>query len=142
MERTGILLLLLLAACFRGMAQPDDNTDEHFADRQDQQCIVYQHTEQMAEFLGGSEQLRAFIRMYLKYPPAAKKEDREGRVVLTFVVQEDGSLTDIRVARSAGKDLDEEAVRLAESMPCWIPGKQNGYAVPVYFHLPVTFKLE
>ena len=106
------------------------------------QAAIYQNTEQMAEFPGGSEQLRAFIRSYLKYPPAAKKKDREGRVVITFVVLEDGSITDIRVSRSAGKDLDEEAIRLVDSMPCWIPGKQNGRAVPVYFHLPVTFKLE
>ena len=97
--------------------------------------------EKMAEFPGGTGKMMDYISRVLKYPEEAKEDGIGGRVYLTFVVERDGSLTDIRVLRSAHPSLDNEAVRMVKTMPKWTPGEQNGTACRVQFTLPVTFKL-
>ena len=100
----------------------------------------YDAVEQMPTFPGGEAELMKFIRDNLKYPLTAKKEGIQGRVILRFVVTKTGAIDNITVLRSLDPACDEEAIRLIKSMPRWIPGKQNGNAVPVYYTLPVVFK--
>ena len=101
-------------------------------------CYV---TEQMPQFPGGEKALMAFIYDNLKYDTIAMCYNGvAGRVVLRFVINEDGSVSDITVARSLDPLLDKEAIRVVELMPKWIPGKQNGEVCKVWYNLPVTFK--
>ncbi|MES2779368.1 MAG: energy transducer TonB, partial [Bacteroidota bacterium] len=95
----------------------------------------------MPSFEGGPEAMANYIRHQLVYPPQAIEFDREGKVVVSFVVQVDGSVTDIQILKGFGFGSEEEARRVIEHMPKWIPGKQNGKIVPVNLILPIVFQL-
>ena len=96
----------------------------------------------MPSFPGGMGALMQYLSSHIKYPVVAEENGIQGRVVCTFVVERDGSITDVKVVRGVDSSLDKEAVRVVKSMPRWIPGKQNGSAVRVKYTLPVTFKLQ
>lgn len=98
--------------------------------------------EQMPQFPGGDQELMRYIASNLKYPTIAAENGIEGRVVLRFVVNKDGVVSDAQVLRSLDPSCDKEAIRVVKSMPKWVPGKQNGRNVPVYYTLPVLFKLQ
>lgn len=98
--------------------------------------------EQMPQFPGGDSELMKFIGNNLKYPPIAAENGIEGRVVIRFVVGKDGKVSDAQVLRSLDPSCDKEAIRVVKSMPTWVPGMQNGRKVPVYYTLPVLFKLQ
>jgi len=83
-----------------------------------------------------------YLNSNIKYPVVAQENGVQGRVVVSFVVEKDGSITDVRVVRSVDPSLDREATRVVKSMPHWIPGKQNGSAVRVKYNVPVSFKLQ
>jgi TonB family protein len=100
---------------------------------------VFRFVEQMPEFPGD---LQDYLNKHLSYPTAARKKGVEGRVVLQFIVETNGSIRDVKVVRSAAPELDAEAVRVVKAMPAWISGKQNGRRVAVYMNVPVTFRLE
>ena len=95
----------------------------------------------MPEFPGGNGALMKFISETIKYPEAALKEGREGRVVVQFVVESDGTVADPTVVRRLDPDFDEEALRVVSAMPKWIPGRQGGKAVAVRYTIPVTFRM-
>ena len=78
----------------------------------------------------------------MKSPSIAAENGVQGRVIVQFVVEKDGSVTDVHVAKSVDPSLDKEASRVVKAMPKWIPGKQNGSAVRVKYTVPVTFKLQ
>ncbi len=101
----------------------------------------YEAVEQMPQFPGGDAELMKFIYDNLRYPAVAQENGIQGRVILRFVVSKTGSIENVQVLRSPDPSLEKEAIRVVKSMPNWIPGKQNGNNVPVYFTLPVTFKL-
>lgn len=103
---------------------------------------VYEVVEQMPEFPGGQSALLEWIADNIIYPPVAEQNGIQGRVVCTFIVETDGSVTDVQVVRSIDPSLDAEAVRVLRQMPRWNPGKQNGEAVRVKYTVPITFKLE
>lgn len=103
---------------------------------------VFDVVEQMPSFPGGMAALMAYLQKNIKYPPVAEENGIQGRVVCSFVVERDGSVTDIKVAKSVDPSLDKEAVRVVGAMPRWIPGKQNGQSVRVKYTLPVTFRLQ
>ena len=103
---------------------------------------VFDVVEQMPQFKGGDAALMEYLQKNLRYPPIAEENGIKGRVVCQFVVERDGSITDIKVVRSVDPSLDKEAVRVIKAMPKWTPGKQNGSAVRVKFTLPVTFTLQ
>ena len=84
----------------------------------------------------------AYLSKNIQYPPIAEENGIQGRVVATFVVERDGSITDVQVMRGVDPSLDREAIRVLKGMPRWIPGKQNGSAVRVKYTVPVTFKLQ
>ena len=103
---------------------------------------VFDVVEQMPSFPGGPSALMQFLSSNIKYPVVAEENGVQGRVVCTFVVEKDGSITDVRVIKSVDPSLDKEAMRVVKSMPKWIPGKQNGSAVRVKYTVPVTFRLQ
>ena len=103
---------------------------------------VFDVVEQMPQFKGGDAALMEYLSKNMKYPPIAEENGIQGRVVCQFVVERDGSITDVKVVRSVDPALDKEAVRVIKAMPKWTPGKQNGSAVRVKFTLPVTFRLQ
>ena len=102
---------------------------------------VYDVVEQMPCFPGGDKAMNAWIRQHLQYPETARRDNLEGRVIVTFIVGRDGSTTDFKVVKSVRPDLDAEAIRLLSAMPRWTPGRQGGVALRVKYTLPVTFRL-
>ena len=110
-------------------------------DKEEPDPRVFDVVEQMPKFPGGDNGLMTFLKNTIKYPEAAEKAGKQGRVVVTFVVNTDGSISDAKVARSVSEELNAEALRVVNAMPKWTPGKQNGKDVRVRFTLPVTFKL-
>ena len=102
----------------------------------------YDVVEQMPSFPGGTAKLFDYLNNNLHYPVLAEEEGIQGRVVVSFIVERDGSISNARVTKSVDPSLDKEAVRLVKSMPRWSPGKQNGSAVRVKYTVTVTFKLK
>ena len=103
---------------------------------------IFEVVEQMPTFPGGDAALMEFLRKNVVYPVVAQENGVQGRVVISFVVERDGSITDVKVARSVDPSLDREAARVVKSMPNWIPGKQNGSSVRVKYNVPVSFRLQ
>lgn len=103
---------------------------------------IFKSAEQMPQFPGGDAALMKYINSHIHYPAAAEENNIQGRVVVQFVVEKDGSVGQVKVARSVDRSLDNEAVRVVKSLPKFIPGKQNGQPVRVWYTLPVTFKLQ
>jgi protein TonB len=108
----------------------------------EEETKVFDVVEQMPSFPGGPAALMQYLSSNIKYPVVAEENGVQGRVVCTFVVEKDGSITDVRVVKSVDPSLDKEAMRVVKSMPKWIPGKQNGSAVRVKYTVPVTFRLQ
>jgi periplasmic protein TonB len=106
--------------------------------KEDQVFVV---VESMPSFPGGNAELLKYLNSNLKYPALAKEMGISGRVFVSFVVEKDGSVTDIQILRGIGGGCDEEAIRVVKSMPKWIPGKQRNIPVRVRFNLPVKFTL-
>ncbi|GAB6010554.1 TonB family protein [Viscerimonas tarda] len=101
----------------------------------------YVSVEVMPQFSGGMSELSKFIQKNLRYPRQAAKDSIQGSVIVRFVVTKDGSIADTTVVRGVSPELDAEAKRVIGLMPKWIPGKQNGESVDVYFTMPIVFKL-
>ncbi|TCD03401.1 M56 family metallopeptidase [Pedobacter psychroterrae] len=97
--------------------------------------------QKQPEFVGGMAKFFEYLKKTVRYPAEAQKNKVSGKVFLSFVVEKDGSLTDIKVDRKLGSGLDEEAVRVIEESPRWIPGVQDGKAVRVKFNIPISFSL-
>ena len=116
------------------IAQPEPPKEE--------ETKVFDVVEQMPSFPGGQSALLQYLSSNIKYPVVAEENGVQGRVIVTFVVEKDGSITDVRVVKSVDPSLDKEAQRVVKSMPKWIPGKQNGAAVRVKYTVPVTFRLQ
>jgi protein TonB len=108
----------------------------------EEETKVFEVVEQMPEFPGGAAALMKWLSDNIKYPSIAEENGIQGRVICTFVVERDGSVSDVQVARSIDPSLDKEAMRVLKKMPKWIPGRQNGAAVRVKYTVPVTFKLQ
>ena len=103
---------------------------------------VFDMVEQAPQFPGGQAELMSWLVKNIRYPVIAQENGIQGRVICQFVVGSDGSVRDIKVLRSLDPSCDKEAVRVIQSMPKWIPGRQNGKAVSVRYTLPVIFKLQ
>lgn len=103
---------------------------------------IFTVVEQMPMYPGGDEALMGYLRDNIKYPTVAAENGVQGRVVVGFVVERDGSITDVNILRGVDPSLDREAMRVVKSMPRWNPGKQNGSAVRVKYQVPVSFRLQ
>lgn len=102
---------------------------------------IFTFVEEYPEFPGGDKALREYILNNIKYPEVARTSGITGTVYVQFVVEKNGSISDVKVVRGIGGGCDEEAVRVVKSMPKWKPGKQRGVPVRVYFTLPIELKL-
>ena len=102
----------------------------------------YTMVEQMPEFPGGQAELLKYIHDNLRYPTIAQENGVQGKVYVRFVVSATGNVEDVTVMRSLDPSCDKEAIRVIKSLPKWIPGKQNGRNVPVYYTVPITFRLQ
>ena len=103
---------------------------------------IFKSVEQMPQFPGGDAALMKYLSSHINYPPMAAENNVQGKVILQFVVEKDGRVGEVKVARSVDKDLDKEAIRVVKSLPKFTPGRQNGQPVRVWYTLPVTFKLQ
>jgi protein TonB len=102
---------------------------------------IFTIVEQMPEFPGGEEKLFEYLGKNIKYPAMARENGITGTVYVTFVVEGNGKITDVKKLRGIGGGCDEEAIRVVKSMPEWKPGKQNGKSVRVQYNLPIKFTL-
>jgi len=139
---SALILLVIVIAPARANAQnkkvkkaqtrKDTTTDDK----------AYDVCEQMPIFEGGDAALLKYLRENLKYPDKTKDRGVQGRLVIGFIVEKDGSLTDVKVLRLVDIDLDAEVLRLVKGMPKWIPGRQNGKRVRVRYLLPIHICLQ
>lgn len=116
-----------------------DDNDENIIKSEEHK--VFDVVGQMPTFPGGLYYLMSYLSENMHYPEEAQKKGIQGRVMVNFVVEKDGSLSDITVAQSVSPELDAEAVRVLNNMPKWIPGTQKGKGVRVRFSLPISFRL-
>jgi len=129
-------------------AEADDNTvvQEYVPPAEDDEEVeeqqIFTVVESMPEFPGGMGALMKYLAENIKYPSLAKESGIQGRVFINFVVEPDGSISNVKVLRGIGGGCDEEAVRVVKSMPKWKPGKQRGKPVRVSYNLPVKFTLQ
>lgn len=134
MRKFLVLTGIILAIGSTTMAQ-DKNTQA------DIQNKVYNVVEQQPSFPGGPGALNSWLRENVKYPAAAIENRVQGRVIVQFIVECDGSISEIKVNRPVDPYIDKEALRVVSKMPKWIPGRQSGRPVRVRFFVPVTFRL-
>ena len=128
--KVALMMLVLLFSFMTSTAQTKKND------------MVFDVVEVMPQFPGGQIAMLQYIMKNIKYPEQAMKEGIQGRVTVRFIVEKDGSISDVKPILSVHPLLNKEAVRVVESMPKWTPGKQNGKPVRVRFNVPVMFKLK
>lgn len=127
--KVALMMLVLLFSFMTSTAQTKKND------------MVFDVVEVMPQFPGGQIAMLQYLMKNIKYPEQAMKERIQGRVTVSFIIEKDGSISDVKAVRSVHPLLDKEAVRMVKSMPKWSPGKNNGKPVRVRFNLPVMFKL-
>ena len=132
MKKLLFLSAFLFALSFGAFAQEEVKVEEE----------VFVVVEEQAEFPGGLDSMYAYIVKNLKYPEAAKEKGIEGRVFVSFIIEKDGSISNVKILRGIGGGCDEAAVEMIKNMPKWKPGTQRGKPVRVQFNLPIKFELE
>ena len=110
-------------------------------EEEEEEAQIFTVVESMPTFPGGDVARIKYLNENIQYPQMARESGIQGRVFVTFVVEKDGSVTDVRVLRGIGGGCDEEAVMVIKNMPKWVPGKQRGKPVRVQFNMPILFKL-
>ena len=108
----------------------------------DEDDRIYEFVEENAQFPGGDEACFKWLSEHVKYPSIAAEQGIQGRVIVKFVINKDGSIVDVEIVKSPDPSLSKEAERLVKSMPKWKPGRQNGSAVRVKYTVPVVFRLQ
>lgn len=103
---------------------------------------VYDQPEVLPEFPGGMQKLMEYLRTSVKYPSEAQKKSIQGRVLVQFIVEKNGTISHLEISKATHPLLDNEALRVVESMPKWTPGKVKGKAVRTSMTLPISFKLQ
>lgn len=127
--KVALMMLVLLFSFTTSTAQTKKND------------MLFSVVEVMPQYPGGQIAMLKYIMENIKYPEQAMKKGIQGRVAVSFIVEKDGSISDVKPVLSVHPLLNKEAVRVVKSMPKWTPGKQNGKPVRVRFNLPVMFKL-
>ena len=137
-------LVLLVVVSVPARANAQDKTEKTTQTRKDTTTDdkIYEVCEQMPIYEGGDAALLKYLTDSVKYPELAKKHGVQGRVVIGFIVEKDGSLTDVKVLRHVDIALDAEALRVVKGMPKWIPGCQDEQLVRVRYNVPVSFRLK
>ena len=139
-----LALVFALQSCEFGKDEAETTFEkvEETMDKSFEEGQIFTVVEELPEFPGGTSALMHFLQSNLRYPVTAKNAGIQGTVFVSFVVEPDGSISNINVLRGIGGGCDEEAVRVVGMMPKWEPGRQRGEAVRVQFNLPVRFVLE
>ncbi len=106
------------------------------------QEMIYDVVEVMPSYPGGTTKLMEFLNNNVMYPKIAQKKGIQGRVVVKFIVEKNGMVTNVETLRQVNPELDNEAIRVVKSMPKWTPGMHNGKAVRVKYCLPISFRLK
>ena len=130
-----LILLLLMAECCIMTAYAQKTVVSQTNQK------VFDTVEQMPEYPGGMQAMIEFLQTNMKYPEDAEKQKVEGRVMVQFVVETDGSVSDVHVAKQVFPSLDAEAIRVVKAMPNWTPGKEKGRVVRVKYLLPIVFRM-
>lgn len=118
------------------------NDESSYERKVDLSTEVFISVEQMPQFPGGEAALMKFLQSHINYPPTAAKHNIQGKVIVMVVVERTGRVGDVKVVRSVDPELDAEAVRVCRSLPNFIPGRQNGQPVNVWYTIPITFRLQ
>ncbi|MFI5160895.1 MAG: energy transducer TonB [Sphingobacteriales bacterium] len=145
MKRTFLILAFAIVSSITYAQQNPPNVkplDSIVVVNPDLNKITYTTVDQEPMFPGGFGKLFDYFQKNLRYPDKALRDKIEGKVFLTFVVDRDGSLVDIKLLRGLTSETNVEALRLMKECPKWIPGMQNGKPVRVQYNIPVTFKLK
>ena len=150
---TSVALIVLLFSC--GESEREEATSpanrntesaetraEKSASKTEFTGKVYYIVEQMPEFPGGLTALMNYLRANIRYPATAQSAGIEGRVIVSFIVEPNGSVSNVEIVRGVDSNLDQEALRVVRQMPKWKAGKQDGSTVRVKFHLPIKFMLK
>ena len=116
-----------------------DKVNDYLADEMDT-VNVYDVVEQMPNFPGGPVKMFEFIEKNIQYPKTCAEKEIQGRVIISFIVEKNGALSNIRVVKSVHPDFDREALRIVKLMPKWVPGQQNGQKYRVKYCIPITFR--
>ena len=130
-----LILMLLMAGCCLMTAHAQKTVVSQTNQK------VFDAVEQMPEYPGGMQAMIEFLQTNMKYPEDAAKQKVEGRVMVQFIVETDGSITDVHVAKQVFPSLDAEAIRVVQAMPRWTPGMDKGRVVRVKYNLPVVFRM-
>ena len=130
-----LILMLLMASCCLVTAHAQKTVVSQTDPK------VFDTVEQMPEYPGGMQAMIEFLQTNMKYPEDAAKQKVEGRVMVQFVVETDGSVSDVHVAKQVFPSLDAEAIRVVQAMPRWTPGKDKGKVVRVKYNLPIVFRM-
>lgn len=133
--KSKIILLLATLFFFCGTTVFAQNANEDTSK-------VYEVVDEMPSFTGGQNALMQFLANNVKYPTVAFENGVQGRVLVSFIVERDGSLSNVKVEHSVDPALDKEAVRVVKAMPKWQPGKQKGSAIRVKFTVPIVFRMQ
>ena len=139
---SALVLLVIVFAPARANAQDKRGKTTQTRKNTTTDDKVYDVCEQMPIYEGGDAALLKYLTDSVKYPESAKKRGVQGRVVIGFIVEKDGSLTDVKVLRHVDIALDAEALRVVKGMPKWIPGCQDEQLVRVRYNVPVSFRLK
>lgn len=128
MKKLFLIMFFMAFVSVNAYSQSDDSDNE-----------VYSMVDERAQFPGGQNEMLKYLQENLQYPEDAKANNVHGRVIVKFIVERDGSLSDIKVMKGIGSGCNEEAIRLIQSMPKWKPGKNKGKEVRVSMMVPVNF---
>ncbi|OFQ19130.1 energy transducer TonB [Prevotella sp. HMSC073D09] len=139
---SALILLVIVIAPVRANAQDKKGKTTQMRKDTATDDKIYEVCEQMPIFEGGDAALLKYLGENLKYPDKTKDRGVQGRLVIGFIVEKDGSLTDVKVLRPVDIDLDAEVLRVIKGMPKWIPGRQNGKRVRVRYLLPIHICLQ
>lgn len=142
-----LAVVLMMTNCVQKKDAGGVSSQEETVQDEKQQKVtdndeIFVVVEEMPQFPGEQEALMKYLSENVRYPVIAQENGIEGRVICSFVVERDGSITDVQVVRGVDPSLDREAVRVIQSMPKWKPGKQRGKPVRVRFTLPIVFRLQ
>ncbi|HTF16700.1 MAG TPA: energy transducer TonB [Chryseolinea sp.] len=103
---------------------------------------IYLDADEMAQYPGGMDALAAFLANKVQYPARARTRGDQGSVFVSFIVEKDGTLSDIKIAKGISEELDQESIRVVRLFPPWIPGKKDGIVARTRFVLPIKYKLQ
>ncbi len=144
LSTTLVYFALLTAPCLSAQAVPETGIQpvQIIEPELDDTNLQFIDPEVAPSFPGGEEALFAYINEEMKYPEFAVSEGIQGTVYLTFLVERDGSIHEVKVLRGIGGGCDEEALRVMRNMPNWSPGKLDDKPIPVQYNLPIQFKLQ